>query len=325
MHPLAACLLLLAAPAPSPPSAAAMASAADYSKSQRGQTCVVMFDGKIVFERYDNGGAADKLQMLASGSKSFVGLAAIAAVKDKLIRLDDPASTSLAEWKGDPKKATITYRQLLTLTSGLTSGERGRAVTAPSWRAIAAMPLTGKPGAQFDYGAYHLNAFAYALEQKLGTETFEAYLKRRVLDPAGVKVEWRFRCDDKHPQVGGGASMTARDWAKFGESVRTTLPGDQLLAECFAGTGVNPAYGLTWWLRRPITPEQRRASPVMSREWGDVANAEWLPSDLVAACGAGKQRLYVMPSLKLVVVRQGTLAQGFSDIAFLKLLLGKPD
>jgi CubicO group peptidase (beta-lactamase class C family) len=92
-----------------------MTTAADYSTSQRGQTMVVMVDGQIVFERCDNGGAVDKVQMLASGSKSFVGVAAAAAVQDQLIKLDDPVGESITEWKADPQKAGITYRQLLTL------------------------------------------------------------------------------------------------------------------------------------------------------------------------------------------------------------------
>ncbi len=78
---------------------------------------------------------------------------------------------------------------------------------------------------------------------------------------------------------------------------------------------------MTWWLKRPVSTEFRHSIPILSREWGDVANAEWLPNDLVAACGAGKQRLYVIPSLKLVVVRQGGLSQGFNDTEFLSLLL----
>jgi len=293
---------------------------------------VVLFDGKTVFEQYDNGGAADRLQMLASGSKSFVGVAAAAAVQDQVLNYDDPVNEIITEWKDDPKKAAITCRQLLTLTSGITAGERGNAVRAPAWKDIAGKPMTGRPGEQFEYGAYPLNAFAYALERKLGQETFEAFLKRRILDPIGVKVEWRFKCEDGHPQVGGGAFMTAGDWAKFGELVRRggRCNGKQvvnaaLLAECFQGTARNPSYGLTWWLKKPVTPELRREIPILSREWGDVANSEGLPGDLVAACGAGKQRLYVIPSLKLVVVRQGSLSQGFSDMEFLSLLLrGKP-
>lgn len=328
---LALCLALASLTTSADPSAppdAAMKAAADYSKAQKGQTCVVMFDGKVVFERYDDGGAADKVQMLASGSKSFVGLAAIAAVQDKVLNLDDLVSESITEWKDDPKKAKITYRHLLTLTSGLTAGERGNAIKAPAWKDIAGKPMTGKPGEQFEYGAYHLNTFAYALERKLGKESFEAYLKRRILAPIGIEVEWRFKCEDKHPQVGGGAFVTAKDWAKFGELVRQGGKWDgkevvdaKLLAECFQGTPHNPAYGLTWWLKKEVTADHRKKIPILSREWGDVANADWLPADLVAACGAGKQRLYVIPSLKLVIVRQGGLRQGFSDIEFLSLLL----
>ena len=80
--------------------------------------------------------------------------------------------------------------------------------------------MTGAPGAQFEYGGYHFDMFGYALERKLGKETFEAFLKRRILDPIGVKVEWRFRGEDGHPNLGAGMFMTAKDWAKFGELVR---------------------------------------------------------------------------------------------------------
>ena len=311
-----------------PPSPAALKAACDYSMSAKGQPCVVMFEGKTIFEQYANGGAADKPQMLASGSKSFVGLTAAAAVQDHLLKLDDPACEAIAEWKNDPAKSKITYRQLLTLTSGLTAGERGTAVRAPSWADIAAKPMSGEPGQQFDYGAYHLNTFAYALERKLGKETFEAYLKRRILDPIGITVDWRFKCKDGHPQVGGGAFVTAKDWATFGEFVRLggkwngrQLVDEKTLAECFQGTTQNPAYGLTWWLKKDVPQDILRKIPLLTHEWAGVANAAWLPNDLVAAAGAGKQRLYVIPSLQLVIVRQGTLSQQFQDEEFLRLLL----
>src|SRR4051794_31542974 len=272
---------------PTAPDATRLRSAADYSESKNGRTMVVMYDGRVIFESYHGGGTADGPQMLASGSKSFVGVAAMAAVEDGLLRLDDPACEAIVEWKDDPSKSRITYRQLLTLTSGLTPGERGAAVRAPSWKAIVAKPMVGTPGGQFAYGAYHLNAFADALERKLEGETFEAYLKRRVLDPLGVKVDWRFRCDDGHPQVGGGGFMTARDWATFGEFVRREgRHGDRVLidagrlAECFRGTDQNPAYGLTWWLKRPLSVELLRRSRIIASEWGGVANSRSIPDDL---------------------------------------------
>ena len=96
--------------------------------------------------------------------------------------------------------------------------------------------------------------------------------------------------------------MTAKDSAKFGELVRQRGKWDgkevvdaKLLAECFQGTPQNPAYGLTWWLKKEVTAEHRKKVPILSREWGDVADAGWLAADLVAACGAGKQRVVRHP------------------------------
>ncbi len=328
-------LILFAAPvttaqdASASPERRAMERAAAYSAQHRGQTMLVMYDGALVFEQYSNGGDANRLQMLASGTKSFVGVLAAAAVEDGLLKLDDPVSHSIPSWKDDPEKATITYRHLLTLTSGLKASENGFAAKQPAWADSAAAPMTGKPGEQFNYGANQLNVFAYALEQSLDTETFDEYMERRILKPLDISIEWRIKCEDGHPQVGGGAFIKSRDWATFGEFVRLQgkhgekriVSGD-LIAECFVGTKQNPAYGQTWWLKNDVTPELRKKSTILSIEWADVANSDWVPQDLVAAVGAGKQRLYVIPSRKLVIVRQaGFPARGFSDLEFLSLLI----
>lgn len=305
-------------------------AAADYSAAHHGQSMIVMFDGAVIFERYDNGGRADRLQMLASGTKSFIGIIAAAAVEDGILQLDDPACDSIESWKDDPPKNRITYRQLLTLTSGLKPASRGLAMKQPGWEAMAAEPMTGHPGRQFGYGANQLNVFAYCLERSLAGETFENYLKRRIFKPLSIEIDWRVRCVDGHPQVGGGGFMTSRDWTGFGEFIRLggrvgkkQIIASQLIADCFVGTAPNPAYGMTWWLRTPVTREHSRASRILASEWAEAANADWLPSDLVAACGAGKQRLYVVPSLRMVVVRQATLPnRDFSDTKFLKMLFG---
>lgn len=302
-------------------------AAQKYSAETRGQALVIMQGGKVILEEYCNGGANDRMQMLASGSKSFVGIAAVAAVCDGFIKLDDFASESLSEWKEHQLKSKITYRQLLTLTSGLTSGERGSVLRTPSWNDIVQKPLTGRPAEQYSYGAYQLIAFSEALERKLGGEKFEDYIKRRIFAPLGINVEWRMRCADGHPQVGGGAYMTARDWALFGEFVRLggkwgdkQLLKPDTLAECFIGTVQNPAYGLAWWLKKPVSKEIIDKIPLLSREWADAANSKTIPDDLVAACGAGKQRLYVIPSRGLVIARNASIASTFSDSKFLSLL-----
>ena len=304
--------------------------AAEYSEAHGGYSVLVLLDGQIVFERYADGGGKEKANGLASGTKSFVGVAAMAAVEDGLIRLEDPVSGSLAEWRDDPVKSRITYRQLLTLTSGLTPGERGEVGRNPAWKEIVAKPMSGEPGSRFEYGAYHLNAFGEALQRRLSKETFEQYLNRRVLKPLGITLEWRIRCPDGNPQLGGGGAMTARDWAKFGEFMRSNgrwdgkqVIGKEQLAEILKGTPQNPAYGLTWWLKKPVPEAIIHRIPILEGDLGDIVNSNRLPEDLYMAAGAGKQRLYVIPSLKMVVVRQGDIRAGrsFHDDEFLNRLL----
>src|SRR5438093_6319637 len=84
------------------------ARAAKYSESKRGVSMLVMQNGRIIFEHYANGGSADGRWPIFSGTKSFWGIAALAAVHDGLLKLDDPVSDTITEWKSDPRKSQIT-------------------------------------------------------------------------------------------------------------------------------------------------------------------------------------------------------------------------
>jgi hypothetical protein len=93
------------------------------------------------------------------------------------------------------------------------------------------------------------------------------------------------------------------------------------------GTPQNPAYGLTWWLKKPVPDSVIRQIPILQHEMGEILRSDWLPNDLFMAAGAGKQRLYVIPSLKLVIARLGKFlnSRAFSDAKFLGLLLGEKE
>src|SRR6058998_4381325 len=88
------------------------ARAAKYSESKRGVSMLVIQNGRTVFEHYANGGSATGRWPIFSGTKSFWGIAALAAVRDGFFKLDDPVSDMIAEWKSDPRKSQITIRQL---------------------------------------------------------------------------------------------------------------------------------------------------------------------------------------------------------------------
>ena len=316
-----------------PPSVTAFERAAQYNAAAGGQSFVVMQDGKIVFERYTNGGAVTREQGLASGSKSFNGVVAACAVQDGLILWDEKAADTLTEWKSDPRKSRITLRQLLHQTDGVKAGEIGRAGQSSGWAEAVNAPALAEPGASFVYGPNHFASFGSVLERKLKAknpaDSYEMYLKRRVLEPLGIKVSWQ-RAGDGRPLLAGGANMTARDWMTFGEFMRNEgihngkrIVEAKYLREIVKGDDKNPAYGLSWWLKEPISENLRRTIPILAGDMGEIANSKWLPEDLYMAAGAGKQRLYIIPSLKMVVERQGPVRGGrnFHDVEFLANLL----
>ena len=95
-----------------------------------------------------------------------------------------------------------------------------------------------------------------------------------------------------------------------------------LLREAFIGSQANPSYGLTFWLNQQA-PSGREADmermldlPWQNAQWTDVCICKDAPADMVVALGSGYQRLFVIPSLKAIIVRQGSNAK-FSDAQFL--------
>ncbi|HZF43709.1 MAG TPA: serine hydrolase [Sphingomonadaceae bacterium] len=290
--------------------AALFRAAAAYSAERRGISFLVMRAGEVEFEDYPNGGAADRAHELASGTKSFSGVMAAAAVQDRLLVLDEPAAATLAEWRDDPAKRQITIRQVLNLTSGLeTRQARGNLLT---YAESIAMPLVAAPGSRFVYGGDPFQLFGAILHRKLKErETPVEYLRRRVLDPAGIAVgSWRSGPDGL-PRLGSGARLTAREWARFGELVRRdcvvggrALVDPTALTANFHSSTANPAYGLGWWLNRPMPDYQRAGIPQLVNATDVRPDDPNLPRDLFLAAGAGQQRLYVSKAEQLVVVRQ---------------------
>lgn len=295
--------------------------AADYSEDKRGFSLLVMKEGKVVFERYAAGRSPDEASQLYSGTKSFWGVAVMVAVGEGKLSLDERVSDTLTEWKADPQKAQITLRQLLDLTSGLDpAGQalRARRTTRKYETALAVKALSD-PGQVYRYGPSHFYVLGELLKRKLGASPL-AYLKEKILDPIGLKVsEWK-EDGAKDPHMPSGASLNAREWAKFGELLRLRgawegkqLVPKALLRQCYQGSKANPAYGLTFWLAAEgVDPA------------GAVRQAV-APKDLVFAAGFANQRLYLLPSQGLVVVRQGKNHLGWSDGVFLARLLGRAD
>ena len=297
---------------------------------------LVIQNGRTVFEHYANGGSATGRWPIFSGTKSFWGIAALAAVRDGFFKLDDPVSDMIAEWKSDSRKSQITIRQLLNQTDGIEGASRLQRASIRDRNAMAIwLPTLAEPGAAFIYGPSHLQIFSELLRRKLGGRGTIAYFEEHVSDRLRIG-HLNYKKDRRgNPLPATGFELTAREWARLGELVlgsgsyrgHQIVPAN-LLREAFAGSQANLSYGLTFWLNkqapngREMDMERMLDLPWQNAQWTDACICKDAPADMVVALGSGYQRLFVIPSLKAIIVRQGSNAK-FSDAHFLRLVLGR--
>jgi len=316
-------------------SVADCARAAKYSESKRGVSMLVMQNGRTIFEHYANGGSASGRWPIFSGTKSFWGIAALAAVREGLFKLDDFVSDTITEWKSDPRKSRITIRQLLSQTDGIEGASRLQRASIRDRNVMAIrLPIVAEPRSAFIYGPSHLQIFSELLRRKLKGRATTAYVEGHVLNRLGIG-RLNYKKDSLgNPLLATGFELTAREWARLGELVlgrgnyhgRRIISAD-LLREAFAGSPANPSYGLTFWLNqqasngREVDIERMLDLPGQSAQWTDVCICKDAPTDMVVALGSGYQRLFIIPSLHALIVRQGSNAK-FSDAHFLRLVLG---
>lgn len=303
-HLIAVSAAFLAAPSVARARSADWQAVQAYSDSRRGVSLLVLRDGETLHESYSGGGGVDRAWELASGTKSFCGVLAAALVQDGLLSLDEACAETLTEWRADSAKSTITIRDLLTLTSGVGSGQIGR---PPPYGQAVGLPLTAAPRTRFIYGPAPFQVFGEIVRRKLVAagqpDDVLAFIKGRILTPLEVEAGyWRTSVDQPH--LPSGAHLTARNWARFGQAVLEGGRGvvdPATLAANFEGTALNPGYGLSWWLLRPglIGPGRRSG---LGQEGASVAAR----ADVRMAAGAGNQRLYLIPEHRAVVVRQAS-------------------
>ncbi len=341
---LVAALLCGAAPAsaagPPPLPKERLAAAAAYSAEHDGLALIVWQRGRTRLERYANGGAKHVEQRVFSVTKSFWGLAALRMQQDGLLRLDEKVSDTLVEWKDDPLRREILVGDLLGMQSGLdpayalldAESTRDRGATVLGVGALAPRAT------EFRYGPANMDALGLLMTRKLAAHgsklTPFGYLTRHVLRPLGIRPPFWKNDLSGTPYMASGARLTARDLLRFGRMLnrrgrwhlrRVARP--EAFDAMWRGSAVNPAYGLTCWLNRPAARDDAEEVDVEAilnaggtyPGWERACFSRAAPPDTVVLVGSYNQRVYVVPSLDLVVVRQGK-GTSFRDAEFLALL-----
>ena len=307
-------------------------NAAHYSRAHGGLAVRVEQGGKLLFESYAPGYSASTPHKIYSGTKSFFAVAALVAEKEGLLTLGESASDTLPEWRNDRRRA-ITIEELLSHTSGLATDLGYIYPYRDQLEAALRVPLVDPPGKRFHYSGINYQAFGEILKRKLRAhdESIRDFMEDKIFDPLDIDVAAWTRDDAGNPLIHSGLSLSAQEWAKFGNFINRARTGrdshlvtEQELSKLFIGHEANPAYGLGFWLNRPPPDPQLQAIKVLQLAIDGDQLYPGGPRDLVAAIGSGHQMLYMIPSQDLVIVRFAD-GDAFSDGDFLsRLLTGRP-
>lgn len=276
----------------------ALNAALDWAGTQQSTAVVILWRGRIIAERYWRGWTPTTDSIIASAGKSVVGALVGEYVRQGRIGLDSTVTRYLgAGWSRSPTtESRITVRHLLGMMSGLDDSLR----------------LVAQPGIRF----YYNNPAYYQLFGVLaaaGGTSVQASSRALLFDRIGMSTaSWRLNIDTGEP--GLVLSCSARDMARFGLLAlnRGRWNGAQVLADSawFAASSQaappdNPGYGFLWWLNGGAT--YRTPGPyLLPTVTGPLIRSA--PPDLIAALGKGDKKIYVIPSLELVVVRHGNEA-----------------
>lgn len=278
----------------------------------RTRALVVVHHDRLLYERYAPGFDRDMPLMGWSMSKAVTNALIGIRLRQERLRLDDPLP--IAAWRhDDDPRHQLTWRTLLMMSSGLEWDESYTDLAGSVPRMLFCAPGAGEfaaqktlvraPNTRWQYSSGTTNILCLALRATFAADSdYWSFPHRELFARLGMRSAV-IEPDPSGTFVGSSFVMaSARDWVRFGLLYLHdgVWNGERILPEGFVAASTTPVpwapkgrYGLHWSLNvgDAGAPEERPY--------------EHLPRDMYMANGFQGQKLVVVPSHDLVLVRLG--------------------
>lgn len=270
-----------------------------YLESRNSKSFIILHKGKIADEQYMNGYGQDSAWYWASAGKSLVGFLTGIVQEEGLLDINDKTSDYLGfGWTVEPlaKEDLITIRHQISMTTGLD-------FNIPDLDCLEDTCLEYLHDAGTHW--YYHNAPSRLVQDVLenaSSKNMNVLTYQKLGATAGMTGLWfdyiffsqarsmaRFGLLNLNKGYWGNTPILS-DSAYFYDMVH---PSQNL----------NEAYGYLWWLNGQNSYKSPGIDIVIPGEMVQEA-----PADMYMAAGKNDQRIYVVPSMDLVVVRQGEAA-----------------
>ncbi len=258
---------------------------------------MVLKDGKIVLERYFGTYTVDSIWFWASCSKSLAAYLVGIAQEEGHLNINDKVSDYLGQgWTSasQAQEDSIRIVHQIAMTTGLDEN-------VPDNNCLIDSCLNYLAPVESRWAYYNA---PYRLVQDVvvnatSSLNINQYTNQKIAGPIGMGGFWF-----NYVRWGG-----ARDMARFGLLALNngvwagnTILGDStyLYDMVHTANAHNEAYGYLWWLNGTNSYMQPGIQFAFPGSYAPSA-----PADMYAALGKNDQKIYVVPSLGMVVVRQG--------------------
>ena len=302
-------------------------AAIKFSEKMGSHALLIYQNDEIILEKYFDDYNAETISDTQSMHKTVLAMMVGIAIDEGIIEsVNESASKYLIEWRDDSRNQ-ITIKHLLQQSSGLDYPEfsfhplsefnqlmLGEDVTKMTLRQIAYR----QPNEIFEYNGVN--------PQNLGLLLQRAYDKRYA-DLLSEKIWQKVAQDDasvvldsdknQMPRTYCCLNATARDWLRIGTIILNEgkFKDEQIVSKSWINemktpSITNPNYGYLTWLG--TEHQEKRIYNPKSTATG-IHGEPFDDKDIIYLDGFGGQRVYVIPSKKLVIVRTGAGQMEWDD------------
>ncbi len=272
----------------------------DFLEEKNSRSFMILHNGNIVVESYFNGHTATLPWYWASAGKTLTTAITGIAESEGFININNKVSDYLgASWTSAPidKENLITCKNLLSMNSGLNDA-LGSDVSPANLQYVA------DAGTRWAYHNVYVK-LQDVVAQASGN-SWDNYFNIKLKNRIGMTGAW-IPNEDLNVYWSNTRSM-----ARFGLLVyadgkwgdQQIIPANFLNDAVNTSQNLNQAYGYMWWLNGKSS---YRLPQVQFQFNGSLIPDA--PDDMYCALGRDDQKIYIVPSKKLVVIRMGEAAE----------------
>ena len=302
-------------------------SAIEFSQATGSHALLIYHKEALVLEHYFPGYSKQHLTSTASMHKSVLALLIGIAIDQGFIKsVDQPASDFLREWASDQRNK-ITIRQMLQQSSGIDYpefsfhplGEWNEMVVGDNVLKITLNQAAEKqPGTEFAYNGINPQNLGLLLQRATG-QRYSSYLSENLWQYIAEEDSYVILDSEinKMPRMFCCLDAIAKDWLRVGILIlnkgilnEKRIVSESWIEQMTSSSKLNPNYGYLTWLG--MEHQERRIYNIKSTATG-FHSEPYIDKDVIYFDGFGGQRVYIIPSQELVIVRTGAIKMDWDD------------